>query len=63
MLQLIKDIMWCILPVGACVKYLVSDELEHCAQWPQRGKKCVGQPGHSVGWIFSVRMNQSASEI
>lgn len=28
-------LMMYFIPVCGCVKYLVSDELEHCAQQPQ----------------------------
>ena len=60
-----KDLMAYFLPVCGCVKYLVSDELEHCAQWPQRKKACrlIRQPGDSVRWFFSVRVNQSVFQI
>ena len=31
-----ERLMKYFLPARGCVKYLVSDELEHCAQCPQR---------------------------
>ena len=47
-LQLMKDLMryfFYVFPTSIWMCYLVSDKLEHCAQWPQRRKV--------VGWLDS----------